>query len=277
MNTNRIFISYRSSDGKKDANSLNRDLESVFGDEQVFLDKQDLPGGSTWREVIAGALGGKPVLLLVLTPDYFGARHPDGRLRLDDADDPVRMELGFALQHGATVVPLRGEGVEMPRPETLPPELRAVTERHALRLRTDDWRDDVQKLLKVLVASGVKPLREDWAAPAPGSLVPPVVETRPWWILSAVAFLLFIVLEGSGSSGHTDHATWQGLGVLALLPIGLLWVAGSRLKRSGIGGRVATWAMLALGVLWMISFFGRGMDDPAAAPASQQSAPASKS
>ena len=58
MNQNRIFISYRSSDGKKDANSLNRDLESVFGDEQVFLDKQDLPGGSTWREVIAGALGG---------------------------------------------------------------------------------------------------------------------------------------------------------------------------------------------------------------------------
>ncbi len=38
---NRIFISYRSSDGKKDADRLCADLSRLLGDEQVFFDKQD--------------------------------------------------------------------------------------------------------------------------------------------------------------------------------------------------------------------------------------------
>ena len=43
---NRIFVSYRNSDGFKDANRLAVDLNRVFGKDQVFLDKQDLRGGS---------------------------------------------------------------------------------------------------------------------------------------------------------------------------------------------------------------------------------------
>ena len=54
---NRIFISYRSSDGFKDATRLAVDLNRVFGKDQVFLDKQDLRGGSSWRDEIMGALG----------------------------------------------------------------------------------------------------------------------------------------------------------------------------------------------------------------------------
>jgi hypothetical protein len=46
---NRIFISYRSSDGFKEATRLAGDLNRVFGKDQVFLDKQDLRGGSSWR------------------------------------------------------------------------------------------------------------------------------------------------------------------------------------------------------------------------------------
>ena len=42
----RIFISYRSSDGKDKATALARELGAVFGDAQVFLDKDDLRGGS---------------------------------------------------------------------------------------------------------------------------------------------------------------------------------------------------------------------------------------
>jgi len=45
---NRIFISYRSSDGFKDATRLAADLNRVFGSDQVFFDKQDLRGGSSF-------------------------------------------------------------------------------------------------------------------------------------------------------------------------------------------------------------------------------------
>ena len=43
----RIFISYRTADGVDKATALARDLGVVFGDEAVFLDKDDLRGGST--------------------------------------------------------------------------------------------------------------------------------------------------------------------------------------------------------------------------------------
>ena len=37
---NRIFISYRASDGKKDADRLCADLSRLYGADQVFFDKQ---------------------------------------------------------------------------------------------------------------------------------------------------------------------------------------------------------------------------------------------
>ncbi|AOF81055.1 TIR domain protein [Methyloversatilis sp. RAC08] len=136
---NRIFISYRSADGTKDASRLADDLGDVFGAEQVFLDRHDLRGGGSWREAIASAIGKRPVVLLLITPAFFGARHDDGHLRIEDADDPVRGEIQSAIAAGATLMPLRVDGAPMPTADSLPEPLRSVTEWHALPLRTDDW------------------------------------------------------------------------------------------------------------------------------------------
>ena len=93
----RIFISYRTSDGADKATALARELGEVFGEAQVFLDKDDLPAGKLWREAIGDALDDKPVLLLLVTPDTFGGRHAAGGLRIHDESDPVRREVGQAL------------------------------------------------------------------------------------------------------------------------------------------------------------------------------------
>ena len=136
---NRIFISYRSADGTKDASRLADDLGDAFGAEQVFLDRHDLRGGGSWREAIDNAIGKRPVVLLLITPAFFGARHDDGHLRIEDADDPVRGEILTAIAAGATLMPLRVDGTPMPTADSLPESLRTVTDRHALPLRTDDW------------------------------------------------------------------------------------------------------------------------------------------
>ncbi|HEY9192581.1 MAG TPA: toll/interleukin-1 receptor domain-containing protein, partial [Methyloversatilis sp.] len=128
---NRIFISYRSVDGSKDASRLAEDLGRVFGDDHVFLDRQDLRGGSSWRAEIAGALDHRPVALFLITPDFAGARHPDGRLRIADADDPVRCEIQAAVDAGATLMPLLIDGTPMPAADSLPEALRGITEMHA--------------------------------------------------------------------------------------------------------------------------------------------------
>jgi hypothetical protein len=82
----RIFISYRTSDGADKATALARELNAIFGDEQVFLDKEDLTAGLPWRDAISATLDAKPILLLLITPQLLGPR-------LRDADDPVRHEV----------------------------------------------------------------------------------------------------------------------------------------------------------------------------------------
>lgn len=164
---NRIFISYRASDGKKDADRLCADLSRLYGADQVFFDKQDLRGGLSWRTAIMAALGTKPVVLLLITPDLLGMKHPDGGRRIDHEDDPIRGELLTAQKHGALIVPLLTEGMPMPAAAELPEALRFLRESHALKLRTEDWNTDLDKLVVDLRAHGIAPLKAPEPDPRP--------------------------------------------------------------------------------------------------------------
>jgi hypothetical protein len=65
-----IFISYRQADAKAWAISLRHDLAEVFGDDQVFLDKDTLHAGN-WREQIQRALDRCKVVLVVIGPRWL--------------------------------------------------------------------------------------------------------------------------------------------------------------------------------------------------------------
>ena len=155
---NRIFISYRSSDGKKDADRLCADLSRLYGADQVFFDKQDLRGGHSWRSAIMAALGTKPVVLLLVTPELLGMVHPEGGRRIDRDDDPIRGEVLTAQAHGATIVPLLTEGVLLPATGDIPAPLRFLKESHAFKLRTEDWAGDLDKIVADLATHGIHPL-----------------------------------------------------------------------------------------------------------------------
>ena len=60
-----IFISYRQADAKAWAISLRDDLAKVFGEDQVFLDKDTLQAGN-WRDQITHALDQCKVVLVVI-------------------------------------------------------------------------------------------------------------------------------------------------------------------------------------------------------------------
>jgi len=151
----RIFISYRTADGVDKATALARELGERFGDEQVFLDKDDLRGGSSWRDEVGRALGAKPVLLLLLTPQVFTAKDHAGALRIDDPNDPVRREFAAALEADAQVIPLCCDGVESP-PADLPPPFDRIGDYTWRRLRAYDWRNDFQRIVEDLQALGLQ-------------------------------------------------------------------------------------------------------------------------
>lgn len=154
----RIFISYRSADGTDKATALARDLGRRYGDDQVFLDKDDLRGGEVWRREVAHAIEQRPVLLLLVTPQTFGARNDQGQRRIGDPDDPVRREVETALAHDAHLIPVLCDGVDGATALVeLPPPFDRLGERTWRNLRARDWEGDLQRLVDDLDALGVRP------------------------------------------------------------------------------------------------------------------------
>ena len=154
----RVFISYRTSDGADKATALARDLDALFGQGQIFLDKEDLPAGSRWRDEIASTLHGSPILLVLVTPHYLGARDSAGGLCIAHADDPVRAELEAAVATNAYIIPLLCDGVEQtPAATDLPAPFDQLAARTWRRLRAYDWREDLARLADDLRGHGIVP------------------------------------------------------------------------------------------------------------------------
>lgn len=213
---NRIFISYRSSDGKKDAARLAADLNERFGEQLVFYDKQDLVGGSSWRDAINATLGSQPVVLVLITPDLLGAQHPEGGRRIDREDDPIRGELLTARHSGAVIIPLLTDGMQMPASHLLPAPLQFLGEAHARPLRTDDWNADLQRIVDDLRAHRI-------AAPAASPVaIQPLVS--PMATTSAPGLLRWLKVGGAAVA----------VLVVALLAIGLLSPDDSAGPSSGV-------------------------------------------
>jgi hypothetical protein len=166
----RVFLSYRTADGVDKAVALARDLGARFGDERVFLDKDDLSAGGSWRAEIAREVAQRPIVLALVTPLYLGALDAGGARRIASPDDPVRAEWQAAMDAGAHVVPLLADGVDaLPPAAELPETFRSLHERTWRRLRAYDWRHDVERLTQDLVALGVEPLAPSDAGSTAGS------------------------------------------------------------------------------------------------------------
>jgi hypothetical protein len=201
----RVFISYRTSDGVDKATALSRDLDALFGEEQIFLDKDDLPAGSRWRDVIAKTLDASPILLVLITPNYLEARDSAGKRCIERDDDPVRDELQAGLAARAQVIPLLCDGVTtIPPAADLPAPFGQLSERTWRRLRAYDWREDMARLADDLRGLGIVPRTNPGAltsgplplmGPAGDSAGTPSASTTRRVALAALAAL---VLGGAG-------------------------------------------------------------------------------
>jgi TIR domain len=121
-----------------------------FGGSNVFMDV-DMAPGVDFVERISEAVAECHVLIVVMGPTWATVKDKQGRPRLADPEDFVRLEVAAALERPeVTPIPVLVGGAKMPNPDDLPPEVRAITRRQALELGDQRWRDDVARLIVAL-------------------------------------------------------------------------------------------------------------------------------
>jgi hypothetical protein len=204
----RIFISYRREDTAYPAGWLYDRLTDRFAKGQVFKDIDSIKLGDDFVAVITEAVGSCDVLLALIGDRWLTVSDEDGRRRLNDPDDFVRLELEAALARNVRVIPILVEGASMPQVAEPPPSLAGLVRRQALELSPARFDSDTGRLLKVLddtlaeaqaQQANAQPADAGVATPAVGGAAP-----------------------GQASAGRPAAAPptprWRGLGQVPLLP-----------------------------------------------------------
>ena len=126
-----IFISYRREDSGPHAGRLYDALVAHFGDDSVFFDIDTISPGEDFREVIERTCSSCKILLAVIGKQWTTVCDKSGRLRLENKNDTLRMEIASALQKGLRVIPILVGGAEMPDESALPEDIQPLVYRNA--------------------------------------------------------------------------------------------------------------------------------------------------
>ncbi len=146
----RIFISYRRGDSIGHTGRLFDLLSKRFGSGQVFMDIDTIGPGENYVDVIQKTCESCEVLLAVIGRGWLAATDEDGKRRLDDPNDFVRMEIAHVLQKGIRVVPVLVDGAKMPDAKSLPPDLKQFALRNAWEINDKNFHHDVGQLIEGL-------------------------------------------------------------------------------------------------------------------------------
>lgn len=210
----RIFISYRRSDSRTISGRIYDRLATAFGGaEYVFKDVDSIPFGADFRTYINDSISACDALMAIIGPTWVTTTDEQGRRRIDDPNDFVRLEIEAALEQNLPVYPVLVHGAAMPRADDLPESLQSLAYRNAASVRDDpDFHRDMDRLIHDMqVALNPPPSPVEAAAPRPTSSSP-----SRGLITGAVAAVVVVVLviallaSGVLSGGDGDGKDTNG-------------------------------------------------------------------
>lgn len=147
----QIFISYRRNDAAYVTGHINDRLCKEFGPESIFTDVDNIALGVDFRSVLDEKVGQCQILLAVIGDHWLKAKNQEGKLRLHDPADFVRIEIESALQRGIPVIPLLVAGTIMPSKGDLPESLQDLSFRNGTQIRpVPDFHADIDRLIHSL-------------------------------------------------------------------------------------------------------------------------------
>ena len=158
MSPRSLFLNYRQEDSKEFTLRLHDDLEHVLGAESVYVDLLSIQSGESWPRHLRENLDAAAVVLVVIGKHWLKvANERSSQRRLDERDDWVRTEIEQALGQGKTVIPILVGEAQPPTADVLPPSIAAIAELQMLRISSEDWKQEMQKLLARLEELGFRP------------------------------------------------------------------------------------------------------------------------
>jgi hypothetical protein len=143
----QIFISYRRDDTSASAGRLYDRLSSHFPSNRIFIDVDNIAPGVDFFEAIEKSVGSCDLLISVIGKNWLTSSDDEGKRRLDNPEDFVRLEIGTALRRNIRVIPVLVEGALMPRSTELPDDLKLLARRNAFEISHNRFRTDSERLV----------------------------------------------------------------------------------------------------------------------------------
>jgi hypothetical protein len=199
----KVFISYRHGDSWGAVGSLRDAVAAEFGRENVFFDVDAIPVGMDFRVVLRDAISRTDVMLVLIGLHWASMTDHEGRRRLDNPHDFVRLEVEQALQTSVPVVPVLLDGASLPHADQVPGSLMPLLTRSGVALSPQSFEADLRHLVR-MVASMASKVEDQPTQPGRQS------EASPWKlkVVSTFASMLGIgsALEVRPRGGNVGTA-----------------------------------------------------------------------
>ncbi|WP_247237712.1 DNA/RNA non-specific endonuclease [Telluribacter sp. SYSU D00476] len=148
----KVFISYRRSDAPDTTERIYDHLIRRYSNRNVFKDVDSMTPGVDFRTHVKSTILNSKVMLVIIGRHWLDTKDDQGKRRLDDPEDYVRVEIETALATPMIlVIPVLVVGASIPSKASLPASLQPLIYNNACSVRPDpDFRDDLQDLIKVI-------------------------------------------------------------------------------------------------------------------------------
>jgi Skp family chaperone for outer membrane proteins len=140
-----IFICYRRDDSADVTGRIYDRLVDHFGPERVFMDVEAIRLGYDFRSEIDRTIKACSIVIVVIGDKWLD--EVDGKRRIDDENDRVRIEIEAALRREIPIIPVLTRGASHPTKAMLPASLEDLAYRHGTSIRHEHFRGDVDSLI----------------------------------------------------------------------------------------------------------------------------------
>jgi formylglycine-generating enzyme required for sulfatase activity len=176
----KIFISYRRRETIDITGRISDWLATHFGVESVFRDVTSIPFGEPFRDYIKNSLKECSCLLVILGSEWLNIRGETGMRRLDEDDDPVRLEIEEAISHGMPILPVLVQEARMPRPNQLPASIAMLSGINGIQVASGrDFPNHMQDLIETIECLLKRPRSQRQVERTPSSKTYPVQSVDP--------------------------------------------------------------------------------------------------